>query len=66
MELQNVKIIGSFAFSYCANLSGVSLDSVARIDRNAFAGCDNLIITAPRNSYAQEFAERNEIRFVEI
>ena len=38
-------------------------DSVTEIGENAFAYCPNLTLTVPRNSYAAEYAQANNIPY---
>lgn len=47
----NVTSIGSYSFSYCGKLTGITIpDSVTSIDVSAFAGCSNLTnITIPNS-----------------
>lgn len=48
----------------CAKLHAVAIpDAVEHIAPNAFDGCDNLVISCSKNSYARKFAEENKIPF---
>ena len=63
---KGVKEIGSFAFSGCTGLASVTIPaSVTAIGGWAFQGCEHLTIHAPAGSYAQQYAQRNNIRFEE-
>lgn len=56
--------IGDEAFYHCTSLSSVSIpDSVIFIGEDAFAECPDLILTVPRNSYAAEYAQANNIPY---
>lgn len=63
-----VKIIYSNAFSGCTSLESVTIyDGVSAISDNAFDGCSNdLSINANEGSYAETFAQNNNIKFTEI
>ena len=48
----------------CAKLHDVAIpDSVEYIAPNAFDGCDSLVISCSKNSYARKFAAENKIPF---
>ena len=38
-------------------------DSVKKIGGGTFYGCEDLVIKAPENSYAQKYAEENGMKF---
>lgn len=60
-----VEAIGDNCFSGCANLSKVTIpQSVAEIADGAFNGCDYLTIYCYEGSYAQSYAEENEIPYI--
>lgn len=63
-----VKTIYSNAFSGCTNLESVTIyNGVSAISDNAFVGCsDNFSIKANEGSYAETFAQDNNINFIEI
>lgn len=53
------------SFILCTNLSAVRIsENVTRIGERAFSGCDNLTIYAPSGSYAEQYAQENDIPFV--
>ena len=54
------------AFDGCTGLTSVTIPaSVTEIGWWAFHGCEHLTIHAPAGSYAQQYAQRNNIRFEE-
>ena len=56
--------IGKQAFFSCNSLENLTLpDSITYIGENAFAYCPNLTLTVPRNSYAAEYAQANNIPY---
>ena len=57
--------IGIRAFSGCA-LEGIDLTNVTSIGKNAFDSCPTAVIYAPLNSYAHQYAQTNNIPFVEL
>ena len=55
------------AFYYCYSLEKVVVpESVTKISDNAFKGSEEVTIYGVAGSYAQEYAEKNGIPFVEI
>ena len=38
-------------------------DSVTKIGDKVFSGCEDLVIKAPENSFAQKYAEENGMKF---
>ena len=60
----SVSSIGIGAFEGCKGLTSIEIpDSVEDIGEDAFYGCnDNLVIITPADSYAEEYAEENEIK----
>lgn len=65
IDLRSILHISKEAFKNCIKLERVYLDDkCGTIEENAFEGCSNLTIYAPKNSYAHEYARRNDIGFV--
>lgn len=64
----SVTTIGSYAFWHTSNgLESVSIpSSVTSIGINAFAMCDKITITAPKDSYAIQYAIENNIKYLEL
>ena len=63
IDLKNVEVIKSNAFSDCPNLKFIELpDTIHTIDPQAF---DDAVVTliCSRGSYSHRFAIRNQIRF---
>jgi hypothetical protein len=61
----SVKIIEDKAFSYCLNLRNIYIpSSVESIQNNTFESCNVLTIYGNPQSYANTFANINNIRFV--
>ena len=59
----SVTSIGDDAFAECGNLTNIAIpDSVTSI-LNAFAGCEALIITVSRDSYAAEYCKEKELNY---
>lgn len=63
-----VTTIGDYAFMYPSKgLESVIIpSSVKTIGHNAFAMCEKVVITAPKGSYAIEYAKENCIQYSEI
>lgn len=60
-----VESIGNNCFTGCTNLKKVVIPkSVTEIAENAFCGCEDLTIFCYEGSYAQSYAEENEIPYV--
>ena len=60
----SVTNIGSYAFSGCTNLTSITIpDSVTSLGSYAFSGCKKLTILGYPDSYAQSYAEKNNIPF---
>ena len=58
----SVTFIGDRAFSYCGSLKAITIpDSVTSIGNDVFAGFFNVMIQCNRNSYAEEYAKKNNI-----
>ena len=56
--------IGGYAFENCNALISIRIpNSVTDIDVDAFEGCDSLTIYGEEDSYAQKFANENNIPF---
>lgn len=59
---ENLTTIGNYAFAGCTGLSTITIpDSVTDISDTAFLNCENIVIYCHENSYAQQYAEANEI-----
>lgn len=59
--------IGKYAFAGCYNLTDVSIhNNVSAIGNYAFLGCNGLTIHGFDGSYAQEYANNNDISFESI
>ena len=64
---EGVVNIGAWAFCGCKRLTNVTIpDSVTSIGLEAFEGCKKLTIYAHKGSYAEEYAEENDISFKAI
>lgn len=62
-----VKSIAEYAFEGCINLKEVVIpDSVTSIAENAFYDCENFKILGEAGSYAEQYAGKHNIQFVEI
>lgn len=59
-----VESIGSFAFSDCTSLKSITIPkATTSIASNAFRNCSNLTFYVYKDSYAQQYAEENNINF---
>ena len=59
-----VTTIGTSAFESCSALKKAFIpDSITAIPDNAFQNCPNLIMYGSKGSYAETFAEKNNIIF---
>ena len=62
-----VKTIGGNAFYGCSGLTSITIpDSVTSIGYNAFEECENLAIYGTVGSFAEQYALRNDIPFIEL
>jgi len=60
----NAITIEEEAFAFCSNLTSISImDSVTSIGDRAFDGCPNLFLTVNKGSYAQQYAEDNQVQY---
>ena len=63
----SVTSIGWLAFYDCTSLTSVFIpESVAYIASNAFSNCENVTIYGAAGSYAETYAEQNDIPFVGV
>ena len=63
--LQGVESIGDYAFEGCENLINITIpDSVTSIGDDAFYKCDSLSVLCKSNSYAEQYAKENNIKYV--
>lgn len=63
----SVTSIGDYAFRGCTGLTRVNIpDSVKSIGSDAFSGCLNPTIYGVKGSYAQTYAKKNWIKFIEV
>ncbi|MGN0793487.1 MAG: leucine-rich repeat domain-containing protein [Aristaeellaceae bacterium] len=61
----SVTSIGDRAFSWCISLTSITLpDSLTSIGDDAFSWCPNLTLTVPRGSYAEQYAQRNNLTYI--
>lgn len=65
IEIPNsVTGIDAVSFSDCKNLKSITIpDNVEYIGDYAFENCDKLTIHCNKNSYAEEFAKKNDIKY---
>ena len=59
-----VTSLGKCVFSYCENLKSITIPSSATfIGDPVFNYCENVMIQCNRNSYAEEYAKKNNIPY---
>lgn len=62
---QNLTVLPKETFQGCASLEAITLSAhVAEIGENAFQGCQNLKIYGEEGSYAQTYAQSQNIPFI--
>lgn len=62
---ENVSTLGARAFYDCRRLKKVFIgDNVRFIDKEAFANCPNVVIFCNKDSYAYEYARKNNLKCV--
>ena len=56
--------IRQYAFAYCKSLESITIpDSVTSIENSVFYRCEILMIHCYKNSYAEEYAKKNNIPY---
>ena len=64
---KSVRYIGKEAFRSCEKLGRVVMgNNVKRIEDFAFYKCPNVVIFAPRGSYAEGYARANNLKFMPL
>ena len=59
-----VTFIGDFAFEGCFDIETVTIpNSVTSIEDDTFRYCENIMIHCYKNSYAEEYAKKNNIPY---
>ena len=63
----SINTIEEGAFRNCSKLTSIMIpENVTKINSSAFSGCDNLTIYGIKNSYAEIYANENNIPFVSV
>ena len=66
-DMPKLETIGASAFSCCSSLASVGdLRSVTAIGNYAFDACSNLTLHVLPNSYAENYAKSNNIKYTYI
>ena len=61
----SVTFIGNCAFAECSSMTSVTIPgSVTSIGVKAFANCPLLTLTVEKDSYAQQYAEENGLKYI--
>ena len=61
----SVTSIGKYVFEDCRSLTNIAIpDSVTSIGDHAFYKCDSLSVLCKSNSYAEQYAKENNIKYV--
>ena len=56
--------IRQYAFAYCKSIESITIpDSVTSLENSVFYRCANVMIQCNRNSYAEEYAKKNNIPY---
>ena len=56
--------LGRNAFKNCVSLKDIYLPkSIGYIDDTTFMNCPNLILHCPKDSYAEKYAQNNNLRY---
>ena len=62
---EGVKNIGRYAFAECTGLTSIEIPSTVNIiESTSFDGCKNLACTVKEGSYAKEYCEKNNIKYI--
>ena len=62
-----VASIGNYAFYYCSSLTSITIPSnVVSIGKGTFSGCTDVIIYGETGSYAETYANVNNLPFVAV
>jgi len=56
---EGCELIGAYAFKNCVNLQQVMISGYCSIGENAFNGCQNVFIIAPKGSPAEDYCEKH-------
>ena len=61
---ENLLAIGDWAFLDCKKLKVLKLsETLEEIEENTFNGCENLVLKVKENSFAHEYAQKNNIDY---